>query len=251
MNKIKIIAALLLIAPIVAFIVTGVSKSANADQTPVRILTLCDSISAAGQYQVEISRILTLEGVPHQFFNASVGGTGVEYWAVNTTAAMNTYEPDLVLLNCGTNDTWTVANNVTSFEEKYRTVVEAILNWRTPNRVKLGVAFIQYGTPPADQTFLNRQPSVNDAIYRQLGYYGNLITGIADFQRIPPNALYQDHTGYHPTPRGYKAMGRIWYDAVRAGMGWPVASEPPICGMDGAPQITGYARRTPLPCEGQ
>lgn len=244
---------LLIIVAIISLVLagTGIMKLVQADQPETRILTLCDSITQAGQYQAELSRLLTLENIPHQIFNAGVGSTGVEYWATNVTAAMNTYQPDVVLLNCGTNDTWTVTHDLNYFNAKYRTVVENILNWRTPNRVKLFASYIAYGMPPANQTFINNQPAVNNAIYTQLPIYGGMITGVADFQQIPPNGLYLDGTGYHPTARGYKAMGRIWYDAMRTSMGWAVSSEPPLCGMDGAPMITGYARRLPIACAGQ
>lgn len=223
----------------------------KADPPPLRILTLCDSITHDGIYQVELSRLLNVSGVAHVMLNGGVGGTGVDYWATNIVSVMNTHQPDMVLLNCGTNDSWLVGNNVALFEAKYRTIVESILNWRTPNRVKLGLSFIQYSTYPATQAMIDKQPATNDAIYRQLGYYTQWTTGLADFQKIPPNNLYLNSTGFHPTERGYKAMARIWYDAVRVNMGWSAPVDPPLCGMDGAPLLRGYARRTAIACQGQ
>lgn len=227
------------------------NRSAEANGAQLRILTLCDSITASGQYQVELGRLLAVANVPHTFINSAVSGSGVEYWATHITEVMDAAQPDLVLLNCGTNDTWTVSHDVANFEAKYRTIVEGILNWRTPDRVKLGVSFIAYGTYPATQTFIDNQPAVNSAIGRQLPLYSSLITGIADFQQIPPNNLYLDSSGFHPTSRGYKAMARIWYDALAPGMGWPPSQEPPLCGMDGTPLLRGYSRRIAIACEGQ
>ena len=153
---IHIIKPSLLSSLVVLSVITSavlLTKQSSATTENLRILTLCDSITASGQYQVELGRLLAVANVPHVFINQSVGGTGVEYWATHVTEAMNTAQPDLVLLNCGTNDTWTVSHDVANFEAKYRIIVEAILNWRTPNRVKLGVSYIAYGTYPAEIFF--------------------------------------------------------------------------------------------------
>lgn len=245
---------ILLGVAIVTLSLLAVSSSSRADPSPLKILTLCDSISQgppAETYQAELSRLLTDNGIPNVVIPGGVGGSGVEYWATHAAAVMNQYQPDLVLLDCGTNDTWTVTNSVANFQTKYRITVEAILNWRTPNRVKLGQSYIGYGTYPATQSFIDGEPLVNLALNSQIPIYSSFTQGVANFQVIPPNNLYIKPDGIHPTVRGYKAMARIWYDAMAAGMGWPVSQEPPLCGMDGAPLQRGYARATALACPGQ
>lgn len=238
--------------------------SGSALTAPVRILTLGDSRSSSGQWQAELSHLLDAAGVPHVISNPAVAGTSCSYWPPQIKGLVNAFQPDLVVLACGTNDnpaTMTHGESATSWA--FRSVVEAVHAYRPRNPARTLATLVQYSDPIlAPGWLLSNEPKTNDNLYSQMHYYlpprtrPGWLAGIADLQAIPATATYlaaepypgtpSGQIGIHPTAHGYWYMGRIIYDAARAVMGWPPATEPPLCDLYGHRQ--SYPRPAYTPC---
>lgn len=228
-------------------------NSAQAEPTPLRILTIGDSMSEQGIWQDKLSEMLTSSGIPNEIVDVSVGGTNCHYWTSRLTAALQAHNPDLLVISCGTNDDpnqkiW--GEPITGWS--LRTLIETAYNWRPSNRVKVLTSLIQYSDPKiAPDWLLSNEPRTNDILYRNMLYYprGTILAGIADFQYIPSTATYLDSGGIHPTDRGYGYMARIAYDAAKGTMGWPELNPeeyPPLCDLYG--HRKGFARPSFVPC---
>lgn len=224
--------------------------------TTLRIMTVGDSITAgrtsegSGCWQDELARLCSAyAGVCLDVRNLAVAGTRTTYWPSRIKALLGQHQPDLVTFFTGTNDDvaeMCFGEPATSWA--WRSTVEAIHAYRTPPTL-IVPALIQYSDPLiAPQWLLDSQPITNDRIYREWSRYNNTpgwFAGVCDFQRIPATADYLDDGGIHPTARGYRAMGRIVYDAIQAAMGWPACQEPPLSGMYG--HRRGYPRPPYIP----
>ncbi|HUC90075.1 MAG TPA: SGNH/GDSL hydrolase family protein [Patescibacteria group bacterium] len=230
--------------------IPAVQPKVAAAASPVRILTIGDSITAAGKWQTEFGRLLTQAGVPNVIETEAVGGTRCDYWIPRIKAILDAHQPDLVVLACGTNDdvnSKTYGESSTGYALRY--ITEAIHGYRPSNPIKVLPALIQYSDPlVAPDWLLSSEPQTNDTLYRNMQYYpiGSWLAGIANFQVIPATATYLDDGGVHPTDRGYRYMGRLVYNASYAVMGWPATTEAPLCDLYG--HRKGYARPTYIPC---
>lgn len=211
---------------------------------PLRILTVGDSITAhcgdvppAG-YCGPLGTMLDQAGVSHVFINRAVAGTDCDYTASNIQTWLTADQPDLVLLDCGTNNVPGSQASQDLMAAQWRTIVETI--HATP--VKQAISFIGYSNPVNASTFGSSLPTTegvaNDVIYREWQYeigrpgWATGFSGLADFQRLPGNLTYLDSGGIHPIALGYQAMAAIWYRSLEATMGWPdLVTEP--CGMWG------------------
>lgn len=234
------------------------SPSPSPSPTPstVRILALGDSITAAGKWQLELDRLLTQAGVPHVIETEAVPGSRCGYWPPRITSVLAAHQPDLVALFCGTNDD----PGETAFGESatgwsFRTVAEAVHGYRPANPAKMLPALIGYSDPLVVPDWLSAyEPRTNDTLWLNMAPYmpQGWFAGVADFQRLPATATYLDAGGVHPLPRGYQAMGRIVYDAARAGMGWAptAATEPVLCDMYGHRKAYPRPAFTPCPWTG-
>lgn len=220
-----------------------------AASDPVRILAVGDSITWGGQWQAELSRLLDKAGVPHAIDTEGVAGVGTMYWPARMRGILDAHKPDLVILATGTNDDV----NAAKYGERatgwaFRSIVETIHGYRPDNPIKILPTLIQYSDPLiAPDWLLTSEPITNDTIWTQIRGYlkAGWFAGVADLQVIPATADYLDTGGIHPTARGYKAMGRIFYDAAHVGMGWPACTEPPLTGLYG--HRKGYPRPSYLP----
>lgn len=233
--------------------------------TPVRILAVGDSITAACQWQQELDRLLTKAWVPHVITTYAVGGTSCRYWTDKITDVVAAAQPDLAYLYCGTNDN----PNDSCYGESctawaYRSLVEAIHNYR-PAKAWVVPTLIGYsdGTMSPDWLWITNEPRANDTIYSQFLYYTPPATqswfaGIADVQKMPGTGDYLDGDtcnpatttcAVHPNAKGYRTIGRIMYDSVAPNLGWPAATalgEPVLCGMYG--HRKGGTRPQYTPC---
>lgn len=239
----RVAAALLLLAALLS------PARVAADPPPVRILTIGDSITAAGQWQAELGGLLAVNGVAHVMVNAAVGGTRCDYWPSRIAGLLATHQPDLVTLFCGTNDDVNAScygESCTSWA--WRATVEAIHAWRPATPARVLPAFVQYSDPLiAPQWLLDSEPVTNDRIYGQwVRYPSSWFAGLADLQLVPATADYLDDGGVHPTERGYRVIGRLVYDAARPAMGWPASTEAAPCGLYG--HRRGYPRPAYVPC---
>jgi GDSL-like Lipase/Acylhydrolase family len=230
-------------------------RRAVAATAPLRILVMGDSITSpcggpSGGYCKELGRLLTQAGVRHEFRVAAVGGVTCRYWADRIVSVLQQHQPDLLLLSCGTNDDTSAKAGRDDLGWSWRTIVEKTRTWRpAPDHVKIGVSFIQYSNitlvPP---WLVPSEARANDVIFRNRQYYepASWFAGTADFQQVPGDTAYLDAGGVHPTDKGNRAYARIWYDALRVRMGWPMAKEPRLCGMTG--HRPGYNPPPYTPC---
>lgn len=222
---------------------------AVAAVAPLKIMTMGDSITCGdgctptSSYRTELGRLLTQAGVEHEFIVAAVGSVGCNYWVPRAYALTAQYLPDLVLLNCGTNDGPTTSAAGSAFETTYRNLLTNLLSggqWHTrvvpayPSYAAIG----GYPFPNKAPSWLaTSMPIVNDAIWRSLNVnnpHGTLrIPSSVDLQQIPEQ--YLDEGGLHPTTSGYTLTGRLWYNALRPLYGWPAltGSDAIPCGMSG------------------
>lgn len=221
----KLLAALLAgVLVLTAAAPAGTAAVADTTTTPLRIMTMGDSITrgdgtTAGAYRAELGRLLADAGVPYVFVVQAVGETTCDYWVPRATALVQQYTPDVVLLNCGTNNFPANATQGAAFEAIYR---QLTLNIAAGSpTVRVISSFVQYsavgGYPYAAKAWAGlttSEPIVNDAIWRAVNsLFSYRIWGWADMQQIPE--AYLDEGGVHPTASGYAVMGRIWYDAIR------------------------------------
>lgn len=218
----------------------GERRASAAD--PVRVLVLGDSISATEVWQQELGRLLDVGGVPREIHTVAAAGASCWQLAGQTRYALETYQPDLVVIECGTNDD--PSDSVYGESRtgwSFRVMVEAVHQFRPTQPIPIVPTLIQYSDPSNAPRWLweSNEPRTNDVLWTNMRYYRPPATsapwfaGIADLQRIPSNATYLDGTGIHPTPAGHRIIGRIVYDEAAARMGWPASGEPPPCGLDG------------------
>lgn len=232
---------------------------AKAGTGPVRIMAVGDSITEAlnvggGGYRTKLGQLLTAAGVPHEFYTVARGGYRCGDLTPLVATALQTYHPDLVLLNCGTNNAANGPGNW-AFRVEYLTMWNTILNAYVDTRIV--PSWIQYSAYTGHNDVVSWLPgneaTINDVIYsvsqwRPVGT--RTFWPAADFQQIP--AGYLDAGGIHPTQAGYDIMAYRWYVALRADpifqAQWNLPEIPTPCGLVGhRPDINttpGYR-----PCE--
>lgn len=218
---------------------------------PFVLMTPGDSITANGGWQIEFCRILLKEAnLACDIRNVAVGATQCEYWPSRIGQALIDNNPDLVVLACGTNDApWEYTYGEPETRWAFRATVEQIHNFRTP-AIPIVPVLIQYADPlitGSAEYLQGTIPATNDNLYVSMMLYpSSWFPGIVNWQKIPANGTYTNADGFHPNAHGQQVMGRIVYDTIHAGMGWPPSSEPPLCGMHG--HRKPYPRPSFIPC---
>jgi hypothetical protein len=244
MRRALTILAVLLVA--VAVLVPA--TSARTDPGPLRILVVGDSIAEpcstapVGGWCARLDVMLRAVDVVPQWSTLALPGARCRWAADRIGAALNAHDPDVVLLNCGTNDDpkekcW--GESCTAWAQ--RVIIEAAHN----SGARVATAFVGYPDLLRFGSQVN-QEAANDAIYSNLGLYTTWNLGLANFQQVPGNPDYLPD-GIHPTgPKGADAYARIWFE-VGAGRGWwPAGAALPLCGMFG--RRAGYSVPAYLPC---
>lgn len=245
----KLRAAAVAASMVVGLAVLPDGGPAAASLPPIRILTLGDSITSlcpTGGYCGPLGALLTATGQPYTFINRASGGTACDYTASNINSWLTTDHPDLVLLNCGTNNVPQNQAMKDALGTQWRTIVEAVHVYGA----KLAVSFIGYSNPDNISQFHANLPTyeanANDTIYVNMQYYQpyGWFSGVADFQSMPGDLDYLLADGIHPVALGYKTMAAVWYRSLRVAMGWDDVVPSP-CGMwghrpaYGPPSFTG------------
>lgn len=214
----------------------------------MNILAIGDSKTADGHWQAELARLLDLAGVCHTIITEAVGGTRTNYWPSRIGPLLTTHQPDLVIVNAGTNDDPKEKTyNEVSTGWAIRAIIEAVHAYRPANPAKVLPGLIQYCDPLTAPTWLiSNEPKTNDTLWANIALYWppnatGWLAGITNLQQIPGNLTFLDEDGIHPNARGYKVMGRLIYDAAQAAMGWPVCPEPPPF------DLYGRRRGEPIP----
>lgn len=219
---------------------------------PLVVMTTGDSTVTLGHWQAEFCRILELEtDRVCDLRIEAVGGTTCKYWttpAANLAGKLALHQPDMVIHTCGTNDNiYATAWGEAETSWAFRATVESIKTF--DSSIAIVPVLLQYADPllPGSPQYLTDWlPVTNDRLYVEMLRYPTWFPGIVDWQLIPSNATYLDTTGFHATLKGDLYRGRLVYDRIHAGMGWPAASEPPLCDLYG--HRKGYTRPSYTPC---
>ena len=102
-------------------------------------------------WQNKLSARWTARGVANAVFTAAVSGVGCDYWIQNGTSGqyrlrelLAQYQPDLVIVACGTNNPVDTPARQEQFGWYWRMILEVVHGWRPGNPVKTGVSWIQY-----------------------------------------------------------------------------------------------------------
>lgn len=204
------------------------------------ILFVGDSISEGGpfdKYRGELSRLLTLAGVTHDFYVEAHGGWTCAMWLNWMQNSAAYFQPDVTIIACGTND---AANGwgKTTYRNNYNQLIsQAKAGW--PATKVLGT-WIQYSAKRAPwYPWLLQQEAIhNDAVFEATINKPGVIFPPADMQGIPEIYL-QDSTGpgdpggLHPTAAGDIIMAHQFYRALAATYSLPLGIIPVTCGLMG------------------
>lgn len=244
------------LAAILAAVLLALTPAGSMDEPPtLRILTVGDSMSELGKWQAELCRLMAQDAdLTCDVRNEAVGGTTCGYWPSRIVGLLNIHQPDLLIIACGTNDDARTQAQRDALGMVWRQTVEAVYTWRTPH-IPIVPVLVQYSDQLiAPQWRVDSQPLVNDTLFENMGYYlpAGWFQAVIDWQVIPstPTYLLREENGQpagiHPTPRGYAYMGRLAYDRLAAGLGWPATSEPALCDLYGTRRP--YPRPAYTPC---
>jgi lysophospholipase L1-like esterase len=205
--------------------------------TAITVMAVGDSITygasgATGDaYRPELSRLMNRAGQPHTWTVAAMPGTTCHHWALYLDAAITTHHPQLMFLDCGTNDDPTRD----STEADYR----AILDVAAARGVQVVAAYI--GRPDMASATNTVRPWIegwmdqtNQAIGRALAAHPEVVA--ADMRRVPANIEWLQADGIHLTDRSYRAYGQIFYQAAAPARGWKTMGQlglVEMCGLHG------------------
>ena len=208
----------------------------------------CDTTPLAG-WCGELSTLLTDRGIAHTITGIIRPGWSCQAIQTQFEAAFNAVNPDLVIMNCGTND----APPSAPYEpmgEKWRSMVE----YSYVHGALILPVFIQYSNPEINQKagrgwLLSGEANANDTIYFNRQYYvsaPNFFAGLADLQQVPGDWDYLNGgtDGIHPNAMGNRAYATIFYRALKGQYSWP-NTVPKMCGMWGHRAIYNPPAYTP------
>jgi lysophospholipase L1-like esterase len=201
----------------------------------ITVLAVGDSLtygadgSVTASYRAELSRLMMLTGQTHQWRVEAAPGSKCSYWAARVDALITTHHPDVIFLDCGTNDTPT-----DNTEADYR----AILATAAARGVQVVASLIGIPDMRANAYrpyILDWMHGTNLAIRRALASYPQV--PVADFQRVPANPEWLQSDGIHLTARSEAAYGQIFYQAAQPMRGWKTLAQMrtyEMCGLSGA-----------------
>lgn len=207
----------------------------------VRLLALGDSQNLGDAYRPELDRLMSRAGQPRTWVVNAAPGSKCSWWVPLIDSLIIAHDPDIILLNCGTNDTPTDAT-----EADYR----AILTRAAARGVQVVASLI--GRPYMGSVENVVRPWIdewmygtNQAIKRALADFP--FVPVADLQSIPATPEWLNPDGIHFGPRAYVAGAQLFYEAARPLRGWSsmaVMRVSMVCGLSGAP------RGSPWPAPG-
>ena len=197
---------------------------------PVTILLLGDSLTVEPSYGEELSRLMNRTGQPHTRHVVAAPGSKCSWWVTRINDLITQYQPHMLFLNCGTNDT--PSDNT---EADYR----AILATGTARGVQviaslIGIPDMRSPTNTVRPYILDWMHNTNLAIKRALVSYPQV--GVADIQRVPANPEWLQADGIHWTSRARAAVGQIFYQAAVPVRGWKTLAQMgtyEMCGLSG------------------
>lgn len=215
-----------------------VPSSARATGTPLRIMTLGDSLtighgSADGNgYRTELGAKLTTAGQLYTFTNSGAAHNG---WTVQDLRAgidgwMAADTPDVVLLMVGVNNAAGVSPGMTGFESAYIDLTRRIL--QLSSTVQVYVAEVPYSVAPWAQNEVDVNIATIHSSWDSYGAAGRV--HLVDLSVFPPCLLWD---GIHP--QNYDPMGRQWYRAMVTAYGLPAI---PVDPFRSSARRPGYER---------
>lgn len=186
--------------------------------TPVRIMTCCDSITVGigtTSYRSHMTTLLRARGFKPVWIVTAVSSTTCTLWNSLLGDLIATNKPDILLVNCGTNDVLSSDAAITPFIVQHA----GIINGARAQGVKVAVSSVQYsrvdGRPelawlPASQFRVNTAIGFTAFAYGDVAY--------ADVVAIPATPE-NNPDGIHPGTLGDKLYASAWISAGAA-KGW-------------------------------
>jgi lysophospholipase L1-like esterase len=210
----------------------------------VKIHVVGDSISAGcgenpqASWCKYLDQLLSDRGIPHTITAQAHGGwTCYRLWTDGYTAAVQAADPDIVIVNCGTNDAPSDPAGDDRLGWAWRNMVETA--WQ--NEANVLPVFIQYSATDIQDAagrswLVPGEVRANNAIWANWTLYTStpLFAGIVDLQRVPGNRTYLKGgtDGIHPNDLGNKVYAALMYRGMREHFSWPNDVTQP-CGMWG------------------
>lgn len=202
----------------------------------VTLLSVGDSITSGANgaisdsYRLELSRLLNKTGQPHTWQVAALPGSNCHHWALYVEAAINQYHPNIMFLNCGTNDT--PSDNT---EADYRTILDIAAAHSVQVVASLiGLPDMKSSTNIPRPYIYGYMEQTNLAIKKALTSYPNV--AVANFERIPANPEWLKTDGIHWTARAEAGAAQLFYKAARPTRGWKTFAQmsmTEMCGLNG------------------
>jgi len=193
-------------------------------------LTVGTDGSATASYRGELSRLMRLTGQPHTWKVVGAGGSKCSYWVTRIGDLITLHHPDVIFLDCGTNDTPT-----DNTEADYRIILSTAINRGVQVVASLiGIPDMRSATNSVRPYILTWMHNTNLAIKRALVDYPQV--RVADMQRVPANPEFLQVDGIHLTSRAEAAYGQLFYQAAQPMRGWRTLAQMgtyEMCGLSG------------------
>jgi len=231
---------------------------------PIVVVSMGDSLTEGtdpatrggtyASYRAEMTRLMNRTGQAHTWVVQGIGGTKCSYWAARMASVLSTYHPNLVLLDCGTNDTPT-----DDTASAYRTILAAVeaYNASGHNTVLvaslIGVPDMKSPTnsvrPYIEKWMLDTNLAIASVIDPCFPASSCPVVPYANMWKVPANHVeWLAPDGIHLTERSNAAYGQLFYQAAQVRMGWLTFEQmrmAPMCGLSGTfrstdPRPTGY-----------
>ena len=187
--------------------------------------------SATASYRGELSRVLTLAGQPHTWALGGIPGVKCSYWAANVEAFIVANQPDVILLDCGTNDTPT-----DDTQADYDTILDvAAAHGVTVVAALIGIPDMRTPTNSVRPEIDDWMHLTNDRIEASLASHPGV--RFIDTQRIPANLEWLQSDGVHWTARTMAAVGQLFYEPLAQILGLPTLDGLNVtlmCGLSGS-----------------
>lgn len=216
---------------------------------PVKIMPLGDSItngfSVAGAYRNELCSLLQRNGLSDMvdFVGSQKTGNGYDNdneghsgWAIAAISAaddcekkgrqgltnsidswMQTYSPDIVLLQIGTNDILSLYK-LDEAPARLETLVDKVLA-KLPSDGKLYLATIPYISQTANYNKTGKTQAELDEIVNTYNASVKALVKSKSLTLVDINSsvtLSDLKDGIHPTADGYAKMGKLWYSTLES-----------------------------------
>ncbi|NEO99351.1 MAG: hypothetical protein F6K58_11850 [Symploca sp. SIO2E9] len=206
-------------------IVTG--KSRQSSGAPIRIMPLGDSNtrgfgSDISGYRDDLSNFLVADGLKVDFVGSQSTGSnqfddnheGHGGWTINEIAGsvngwLDTYNPEIILLMLGTNDTYN--SNANQMANRLSQLIDQITS-ESPNAQLLVGSVIPNTNSQRKQQITEDFNSKIPGIVNNKAAQGQQVTFVDVGAVLNANDLLPD--GVHATPQGYHKIAKVWEEAI-------------------------------------